>query len=560
MKCSQREREFKKMKRNIISKVLVVTLIMLLVASIAMQSMYVNAKYWPSTYVNANHMPSTYVNANHWWSTYFNANHWPSPSRTPSPTSDPTPDPIAPTPAPTATDTSTPPPILTPIQTPDPMPTPTPDPPAPTPTPTPTPTATPTPTPNPTPSPTATPTPSPTPSPTPTPAPTATPTPTPTPTPTATPTPTPNPTPSPTATPTPSPTPSPTPTPAPTATPTPTPTPTPPSGSAYPLWLHTSGQNIYDSNGKQVKLYAANIQDGDGNHISQSDIQNIKNMGFNTIRIFIEWGLVQPNGPTSINTAYFTQGGSPTIGASIDNVVNWAAQLGMYVIICPASTSTWNVPSWAANTGDITSETSTGIGFSAVQSGVNYLYNWMAQHYATYSNVIFESFEELASTNSADAGTLFANFNNGWVSAIEQGEGGNSHLKIIELLYDWGSAYNYWFVSPYISGSHANILLATHDYAAVDTSQAYADSWTQYISTQIHNAGYPWIGTEFSTAVGGTYSLLSYAISDMNKYNIAGWAYFCYDSSSSAEGSWNINNPTAASQILPILQSAMKQP
>ncbi len=222
--------------------------------------------------------------------------------------------------------------------------------------------------------------------------------------------------------------------------------------------LNISGQNIYDSSGSQVKLYACVIQDGDGNHITQSDIQKIKNMGFNAIRLFFMWRLVQPSA-TSINTAYFTEasGASPTTGAGVDYVVNWASQLGMYVILCPGWSTTWQPPSWATllsgGTGVTSGGSSTPINMlydSQVQAGIYYMYNWMAQHYATNSNVIFESFNEIATTSDSDA-PAFAAFNNGWISAIEAGEGANSHLKIVQLLYHWGNSWNYVLSTPYVS-------------------------------------------------------------------------------------------------------------
>lgn len=416
--------------------------------------------------------------------------------------------------------------------------------------------------------PASTPQPTPTAAPTPIPTPVPTPRPTVAPTPTPTPVPTPTPTPQPTAVPTPQPTPSPTPiptpvpTPQPTAVPTPIPTPVPtqpPIQSGLP-WLHTSGQNIYDSSGKQVKLQTLVIQNGGGDLYTKSDLQKIKNMGFNSVRFFIFWNLVQPNGPSSINTAYFTSGAGAPGGVAVDNIVNWASEVGLYVMLCPGWGDPWYPPpSWAVSSSGLTAGGSSGshvnfLGSSTVQSGVNYLYRWMGQHYASNSNVIFESFAELSTTNAADGGSPFANFNNGWVSAIEQGEGGNSHLKVIEFLYDWGTAWNYLLTQPFISGAHNNILLATHDYPMVKESQSISNQWAQIMSTAAHNAGYPWIDTEFSTATGGSYSGIAQTLSLMNQYNIAGWAYFCYDSNPNGEGSWNINNPSVASQVLPLLQ------
>ena len=308
------------------------------------------------------------------------------------------------------------------------------------------------------------------------------------------------------------------------------------------------------------------IQDGDENHITQNDIQKIKNMGFNAIRIFIEWGNVQPDSPNSINTAYFTQASnaSPTIGAGLDYVVNWASALGMYVVICPAWTPSWFPPLWATSLDGLTGLTSGGLSTpvdmlynTTVQLGIFYMYNWMAQHYVSNSNVIFEGFNELST--SAPDDSAFASFNNVWVSAIESGEGANSHLKIIELLYYWDTAYNYVLSTSFVSGAHVNILLATHDYTLVNSASDVALDFAQTWSSTIHSQNLPWIDTEIST-LGGTYSGLSYAFSLLSQYNVTGWGYFCYDSKASQESNWNVNNPNNSASILPILQTAMSQP
>lgn len=340
-------------------------------------------------------------------------------------------------------------------------------------------------------------------------------------------------------------------------------------------WLYTSGQNIYDSSGNQVKLYTLTIQDGDGNHIGQSDIQEIASMGFNSIRIFLEWGLIQPSGPSSVNTAYFTQGGSPTIGASVDNVVNWAAQNGMYVEICVDYSPTWTPPSWTgfSSAGSDTIATDILNNANESQSGINYLYQWMGQRYASNSNVIFEGFNEMTVTYSSLGGTLFANFNNGWITAIEQGEGSNSHLKIAEFLM-LDPAYVEIFTSPYVSNTHSNVLLATHNYEPMSSWDpnsssegiTYVLSREQAAANAAHSAGYLWINTEWSKATSQNQwqSFYQTVLQGFSQYNSAGWAYFCYDSNPNAEESlltsWNLANSSTAAQVLPILSPYMVQP
>ena len=339
-------------------------------------------------------------------------------------------------------------------------------------------------------------------------------------------------------------------------------------------WLHTSGQNIYDSSGNQVKLYSVTIQDGDSNHITQTDMQNIKNMGFNAIREFIGYGLVQPNGPTSINTGYFNGSGPSTMGTNLDTFISWAAKAGLYVILCPGWSSTWTPPQWALNlsngTGLSNGDGGGSVNFlynSQIQAGVNYLYQWMGQHYASNSNVIFEGFNELATSNDADAGAAFANFNNGWISAIEQGEGSNSHLKIVQMLLDAGS-WTYITTSPYVEGTHTNIILATHDYSPMNgwtgssAQISYVETRYQGLASAVHSAGLPIMDTEWSkdTTQTNWQSFDQTLLGAFTSNNAAGWSYYCYDGSTSAQTGWNLNTPAIASTVLPILQAAMIPP
>ncbi|MCW4010402.1 MAG: cellulase family glycosylhydrolase [Candidatus Bathyarchaeota archaeon] len=354
----------------------------------------------------------------------------------------------------------------------------------------------------------------------------------------------------------------------PAATPTPTPapssvvTPAPSTGGAP--WLHTSGQNIYDSSGRQVKLYGVTIPWGQGNEqITQSDIQSIRSKGFNSIRIFVMWCDVQPTSPSSVNTAIFTSNYG-LAGTSIDNIVSWAAQEGIYVEICTGWSPSFPAPSWTGFGSDMNSVTTKILqNTNNVWSGISYMYQWMAQHYAANSNVIFESFNEMETSTTSLAGSAFANFNDAWVSAIEKGEGSNSHLKIIEFLIQSGP-YSPIFTAPYISGSHSNIMLASHDYASMssaDTTGVAARLVS--IANAAHNAGLPWVDTEFSKSLDqvGWDNWLHLVLSTFKQYNIAGWSYFCYDGNVNNEASgaatWNIKNPSIGAQVLPILQQYM---
>ena len=297
-------------------------------------------------------------------------------------------------------------------------------------------------------------------------------------------------------------------------------------------WLHTSGLKIYDSSSKQVKIYGCHIFYGDGNHITLSDIQKVKSLGFNAVRLHIYWGVLQPTGPSSVNTAAFTSTSDvEPAGIGLDSIVNWCVQNGMYIILNLDWSSSWTAPSWASSlsggTGLTTGDGGAAVnllGNSQIQQGIYFIYNWMAQHYASNSNVIFESFNKLVDqTSPAPAADIsaFAAFNNGWVSSIESGEGTYSHLIMVELLYDW-SSYNYVLTGPFINGSHANICLATHDYPLVDGTASWALQCVTHWSSTVSSAGYPWMDTEFSTAEGGGYGNpgLTYGVSLLTSYGI----------------------------------------
>ncbi len=352
--------------------------------------------------------------------------------------------------------------------------------------------------------------------------------------------------------------------------------------SGQPLWLHTFGQNIYDVNGKQVKLFTVDIEYGGSQHITLSDIQKIKNMGFNAVRLHIYWQMLEPNSPTIVNTAAFTSTDNvEPAGIGLDSIVNWCAQNDMYIIFNPEWSSSWTPPSWVPTTsyGQTTGDDGRAVnlfGDPTVDSGVNYLYNYMAQHYSADSNVIFESFNELLTPSNSDGGLQFANFNNGWVSAIEQGEASNHHLVIVEML--WNNDWEYILTAPYIAATHSNIILASHNYdpmsgwIGIDSNENDwgGSAWmSQKITTMadaVHSAGYPWMCTEFSKSIAQS-NWQSWYTTEMTTFqsdNAVGWTFWSYCSNSSfsisSDAAWNINNQSIGQQILPYLQTYMVQP
>jgi hypothetical protein len=242
-------------------------------------------------------------------------------------------------------------------------------------------------------------------------------------------------------------------------------------------------------------------------------------------------------------------------------MVQWAANVGLYVILCPGASSTWRIPSWVPS-GSITCPDGGGswsLTDSSTLTGIANLYAFMANRYASYSNVIFEGLNEMSGTDY----TNFRTWNDNWVSAVEDNEGSNSHLKIIQFLVNYNGAPMAGYLNlhpPYINGTHNNILMATHDYFLVNS--ANIDNWAGQIYSACQAVDCPWMDTEFSTAVGGTYSSLQIAAQAMAQSGVSGWGYFCYNAvgGNNYNSNWCINNPNNQATLLSILQPYMVQP
>ena len=351
------------------------------------------------------------------------------------------------------------------------------------------------------------------------------------------------------------------------------------SQTSGPLSLHTSGLNIYDSNGKQVKLYTCAIHYGGGQHITATDIANIASYGFNAVRLHIYWNEIQPSSGSSVDSTYFTSTGDvEPAGIGLDSIVQWCTNNNMYIILNPYWGASYPAPSWVpiASSGGVqagTDPNSYDIFGTTVTNGVAYMYSWMANHYANNKNVIFESFNEMQLVKSSDAGTPFANFNNAWISAIETNEGTNTHLKIIESVY--GLDYTDYFTPPYVTGPQprSNVLLASHDYPPYSSWNPTGSQGITWVQNRLaadaatyHSAGYPCIDTEFSKSQNQANftSWFTASLSSFASSNYCGWTYWCYSSNVNSESSggstWNIKVASIRNAILPTLQQYMVQP
>ena len=324
------------------------------------------------------------------------------------------------------------------------------------------------------------------------------------------------------------------------------------------------------------------------NGVTLSDIQKVKAMGFNAIRLAIYWGLFEPNNEylNSIDQSYFTTAKSP-LQAGIDTVVNWAAQNNMYVILTLGWSEYYPPPTWAFPGITDSGQMNTGlISGSSARERTGYINLWqcIANHYSNTANVIFEFMNEPWVYDKTLAGTAYQTFNGQIISAMESVET-QSHLKIIPLLFDSG-----WteILDEAVDVNKPNVLWSSHPYypatgwnpngsAYIDQSftwngQVIPQGWgtqTQYLAyrlirlaNKIHSWNQPWITTEFGKPVTQTawdvWFKTELQVEADN--NITGWALFCYTHDPNKDPGYNICNPTTGQQIMTVISPYMVQP
>lgn len=311
-------------------------------------------------------------------------------------------------------------------------------------------------------------------------------------------------------------------------------------------------------------------------------LQQLRDWGFKGIRFGVYVGQCMPTS-SSIDASYFARGvqrasgplqpGEPS-GNSIDEIVDWCADLGIYVLLCPAWTSYWIPPTWATTA-------SGGVGVTCpdapdihvdvlnnptVRAAMVDLYAFLANRYANKYNVIFEGFNELESQGGDQQ--AWADFNEMWLTSVEQNEGSISHVKVVELFYNWGQ-YNYILTPPFITNSHPNVILATHSYPFTEwndqqqrPTDTEIDDLALHWANAIHNAGYPWMDTEWAgyylqSYFGDKWAMLARGMTMFNKYNSVGFGYFTYDNGDPAYLPFNLAGSTNAAAILSYLQPTM---
>lgn len=339
-------------------------------------------------------------------------------------------------------------------------------------------------------------------------------------------------------------------------------------------WLHTSGVYLYDESGQKINLYSMNFHYGGGQGLTLDDIQKVKALGFNAIRLHLYWGLIQPRDESTngIDVAYFTTGKAP-LNHGLDEVVGWAEQENMYFIMNLAWTETWGPPAWAfkgvSDDNQRYAQLITGAA-SKERTGVINTWAYIASRYQNVPNVIFELLNEPIVSDNSLAGVQYKNFNEQIISGIESTEV-KPHVKIIQLLLnDWEE-----ILDTASDVDKPNVMWSTHRYtsnwdpsgrfyheALVWNGKYFESGWgngTLYVAWRIirdalaiHGWNKPWINTELGmdTTVPHWSDWFDLVLKTKTEYDATGWGLWFYCSDVTFIPSWNMKDPATQKSIM----------
>ena len=272
--------------------------------------------------------------------------------------------------------------------------------------------------------------------------------------------------------------------------------------------LSVSGTNLVDSSGNPVQLRGVSlhgIQHTNGSTTAFKDYVNLSS--FQILRD--EWGVNLIRIPVYTEEGGYCRGGAAGMDTTIQNAVNYATQLGMYVII------DWHI-------------LSDGNPWTHQSEAYNFFNNYSAK-YAGYGNVLYEICNE---PNGVDWGTI-KSYAESIIPVIRSHD---SNAIIIVGTPNWSQYLDEVSYNP-IQG-YSNIMYTLHFYAA---SQWHKDALRNRVTTA-HNNGLPIFCTEFGICDetgNGAYDFDSAAtwMNLLKSYNIS---YAC----------WSLSNKNESASML----------
>jgi hypothetical protein len=355
-------------------------------------------------------------------------------------------------------------------------------------------------------------------------------------------------------------------------------------------WLHTCGTQICDAQNNPITLHGLDLATGDGEGIALSDFQNIQSTGFNAVRFADFWAQIEPTDElyADINTAHFTTGQYPLpSGVGVDQLVNWAVQTNTYFIFLVCWDNYWVPPNWAfpGVSDDATRWAMLFNGTATKEiTGLENVWKYIAKRYANVPNVLFEFENEPYLTSSTDylAGSDYANFNIQLISAAESVETA-PHLKLVETVYN---STTHWVDYPgTVDIAKTNLVWVMHYYAPMQSYDPNGSYWVEAsftwngvtiregwhngstyiagriirVANMVHGWSKPLIITEFGkdTSQANWQSWLGTVMQITTQFQVTRWFWQLYGHDASQYPTWNLNTPSVAAAVMPILDPYM---
>ncbi len=302
--------------------------------------------------------------------------------------------------------------------------------------------------------------------------------------------------------------------------------------------------------------YGINFSLGAGQVVTKADLQRIRDLGFNTVRLPVAWNQLQPNNADTVSETVFTEHMMPN-NPALNMVVNWCQEIGLYLILLVYWSPTWQCPAWTGLGGAPTAINGI-VKAGNPRNGMINCCKILARHYVGSQNVFFEITNEGSTATVAETAANYKSFLEEAFDVVK-GEGVTTPIiaQPLNTASSWEEIAGNTQADP--SGTrfqptvNRNIVWAVHRYTpyneAYDPEKnvwgySYAtnqEAWVTYrqyllwrnkrIADWCHSNGQSIINTEFGKAPSeGNYELwLDDILAHMEMCGFGGWVFHSWD-------------------------------
>jgi aryl-phospho-beta-D-glucosidase BglC (GH1 family) len=310
--------------------------------------------------------------------------------------------------------------------------------------------------------------------------------------------------------------------------------------------ISTTGMVVYPNTGK-LQIAAINVQFGGGQGLTLSELQYIKSLGFNTVRLTVPLFSFLPTNNHEVRTAAFTTDLSIGNTVGLDTYISMVKQAGLKTLLTLYTAEVGAYPSWAyvgITDQDLRHEREFTVG-TLEHDGVLNCWAAIADRYKGESSVMFEFLNEPAIKNRAGPmPTNYKNLAEAWVDRIVAVETVN-HLKIVELLCAASSYEEVLDEQPDVKPGRVDVVYSSHCYepwGGYDPNAPVSGPWgtkmSEYVlwrqtrvDTWVKGKGKLHLNTEFGYDSRWTNQILwlQYVTGNFKNLNTYGWTFHAWD-------------------------------